>query len=218
MPIETVPVKATRAQVELLVEMVGRLESAIQRGRSDKWCLTLWRKFILARDGHKCIACGNPEHLHAHHIFRRASLPVLRFQTGNGITLCERCHRIPHEIWNGRPLRGEPLNWRGGEDLDMIVDAYFALELDGRDRGVLRDDFYFISDEALAGFRGIQGLPPETLASENKVLRITKARMIWEGAPVSGYAQLARAIGRAFLDPKADVFEVLEEELRLQIN
>jgi hypothetical protein len=100
----------------------------------------------------------------------------------------------------------------------MIVDAYFALELDGRDRGVLRDEFYFISEEALAGFRALQGLPPETLASENQVLRITEAQMIWEGAPVSGYVQIANAVGLAFLDPEVDVFEALEEELKLQIN
>ena len=55
-----------------------------------------WRKSILERDGHKCIVCGNTEHLHAHHIISFSRYPEFRFSLGNGITLCEDCHSKAH--------------------------------------------------------------------------------------------------------------------------
>lgn len=195
-----------------------KLERAIARGRSSKWCLTLWRRFILARDGHKCIACGSESGLQAHHIFRRAVLPQIRYQTGNGMTLCGRCHKVPHEKWNGRPLVGEPLNWREGDDLDVIVDAYFALEMDAQQRGILRDEFYFISEDVLAGFRALQGFPRDRSSSGVGILPIREARLTWQGAPVSGYEQVGKALIKTFLQPATEFFDALDEELKLQVN
>ena len=52
-----------------------------------------WRDAVLKRDGHKCKKCGATERrLDAHHIFSFTEYPERRFDMGNGITLCVKCH------------------------------------------------------------------------------------------------------------------------------
>jgi len=52
-----------------------------------------WRDAVLKRDGHKCRKCGATERrLDAHHIFSFTEYPERRFDVGNGITLCVKCH------------------------------------------------------------------------------------------------------------------------------
>jgi hypothetical protein len=53
-----------------------------------------WRKKIYARDNHKCQwpNCSNTKKLQAHHIYRWADFPGLRFHPYNGITLCKAHH------------------------------------------------------------------------------------------------------------------------------
>jgi hypothetical protein len=55
-----------------------------------------WRKKIYARDNHKCQwpNCTNTKKLQAHHIYRWADFPGLRFHTQNGITLCRTHHDL----------------------------------------------------------------------------------------------------------------------------
>ena len=55
-----------------------------------------WRKQVLTRDGHKCVDCGSPNELHAHHIARWADFPSLRVVLDNGLTLCRPCHERVH--------------------------------------------------------------------------------------------------------------------------
>ena len=52
-----------------------------------------WRDYILKRDDNKCQDCGQTDALHIHHIHTFAKIPHLRFNTFNGITLCDKCHR-----------------------------------------------------------------------------------------------------------------------------
>jgi len=58
---------------------------------------TTWRKEVFAKDNWTCQKCdkrgGN---LNAHHIKPFSTNPKLRFDVDNGITLCEKCHKLAH--------------------------------------------------------------------------------------------------------------------------
>jgi len=58
----------------------------------------LWRANVYARDNWKCRICsrkgGKKGRIEAHHIYPLRSHFHLRFEKGNGITLCVRCHRL----------------------------------------------------------------------------------------------------------------------------
>lgn len=60
-----------------------------------------WRRAVRRKDGHKCVKCGNEEHLNTHHIESWAHNPKLRYEVSNGITLCARCHYLFHEVFLG---------------------------------------------------------------------------------------------------------------------
>jgi len=64
-----------------------------------------WRNDILERDGYKCKQCGLSENLHVHHLKPYSQYPALRFETSNGITLCEKCHKELHK--KGRENNGK---------------------------------------------------------------------------------------------------------------
>jgi hypothetical protein len=61
--------------------------------------MTIWRNNVFERDNYICQSCGHDKGhiLRAHHIFPFAEYPDLRFELENGITFCEKCHRIVHE-------------------------------------------------------------------------------------------------------------------------
>ena len=50
-----------------------------------------WRDFVVNRDM-KCMVCGEPKKLRAHHIYSWKHYPELRYKLSNGITLCSSCH------------------------------------------------------------------------------------------------------------------------------
>jgi len=55
-----------------------------------------WRIKVLERDGYKCLACGTNKRLVAHHLDGWANNPELRFDVGNGATMCHDCHWTFH--------------------------------------------------------------------------------------------------------------------------
>jgi hypothetical protein len=60
-----------------------------------------WRAKVLVQDGYLCQQCGqhggeNGRGLHAHHLISYAADPSLRYDVGNGVTLCMACHRKLH--------------------------------------------------------------------------------------------------------------------------
>ncbi len=59
-----------------------------------------WRKAVLQRDNHTCQDCGKAETLEAHHIRSLIDYPEGIFEVGNGLTLCEDCHKR-HTRWQG---------------------------------------------------------------------------------------------------------------------
>lgn len=54
----------------------------------------LWRREVYSRDGYKCALCGSTERIEAHHIYPLRSHFDKRFDIGNGITLCQKDHRL----------------------------------------------------------------------------------------------------------------------------
>ena len=57
-----------------------------------------WRKSVFERDQYTCRRCkAKGIRLNAHHIKSWKLYPELRFDTSNGITLCERCHKLYHK-------------------------------------------------------------------------------------------------------------------------
>jgi len=56
-----------------------------------------WRLAVFKRDGFACVECGDSKsYLYAHHVSPWAKSPDLRYDLGNGVTLCEACHKAKH--------------------------------------------------------------------------------------------------------------------------
>jgi hypothetical protein len=145
------------ADIELISIKLGKLHAALAAGLSRERCLRLWSEFIRERDGHRCVDCHSPSRLSAHHICRKSLLTAGEFQTGNGITLCTSCHREMHEGFNGRPDLGLPVDAQDGEKLDKMERLYSILTDDAVERGLMREEFYFLSDEVITCFKRMQG-------------------------------------------------------------
>jgi 5-methylcytosine-specific restriction endonuclease McrA len=64
---------------------------------SSEW--RLWRIAIFTRDDFKCKRCVNGGYLHPHHIQNYSEFKELRYAIDNGITLCEKCHRLFHKLY-----------------------------------------------------------------------------------------------------------------------
>lgn len=57
----------------------------------------MWRETVFRRDNHTCILCGTRgSRLNAHHIRPWAKYPEYRFDISNGLTCCDKCHRLIH--------------------------------------------------------------------------------------------------------------------------
>lgn len=105
------PMNAEPSELETITIKLEKLRAALAEGLSREFCLRRWSDFIRERDGHRCVDCHSRRRLSAHHICRKTLLETAQFETGNGITLCNKCHRRVHEGFNGRP------------DLSLPVDA-----------------------------------------------------------------------------------------------
>jgi hypothetical protein len=141
---------------------LAKLHVALASGLPRDRCLRRWSEFIRERDGHRCVDCHSRRRLSAHHICRKSFLAAAQFQTGNGITLCSSCHRKMHRGFNGRPDFGLPVDAQGGEKLGKMERLYSILTDDAVERDLMRQEFYFLSDEVLTSFKRMQGYGPET--------------------------------------------------------
>ena len=60
----------------------------------------IWRLSVYSKDHYMCQKCNQiGKNLHAHHIYNFAQYPGLKFIVENGITICNRCHRLFHHIY-----------------------------------------------------------------------------------------------------------------------
>ena len=64
--------------------------------------IRLWREAVFARDNYTCQECGNRKSgsLNAHHIRNFAECSELRTSIENGITFCEKCHKLFHKQYS----------------------------------------------------------------------------------------------------------------------
>lgn len=159
---------------------LARLHKAVDQQRTPGHCLRYWSAFVRTRDGHRCVVCNRAEHVAAHHIVRKSFLPVARFQTGNGITLCSPCHSEPHLGFNRRPDLGKPMDGEGGEKIELMMNLFRLLAQDAATRGLRRDDFYYLSDWVLDAFKRFQTIPTEARFPGT---RIEQAYLIWRQIP-----------------------------------
>ena len=59
-----------------------------------------WRNSVIRRDNYTCQKCGKRGVIfQVHHIRSYANHPELRYDIGNGITLCLQCHSDEHGYW-----------------------------------------------------------------------------------------------------------------------
>ncbi len=60
-----------------------------------------WRDIIFKRDNFECRICKKESNgdLNAHHILSFAVYPDIRFDKNNGITVCQKCHKLLHKIF-----------------------------------------------------------------------------------------------------------------------
>jgi len=58
-----------------------------------------WRQAVFERDHHTCQDCGTTEgYLQAHHDYCWRDFPELRYVVENGVTLCQKCHVVRHNL------------------------------------------------------------------------------------------------------------------------
>lgn len=168
-----------------------KLVSALAHGRSARWCVALWSRYIRLRDGYRCVVCHSHDRIQAHHIFRRATYPHGWYQPGNGITLCHRCHQGVHSASNGRPDLSLPLGAEGGDDQDVAAALFRHLVQDANERGLMHDQFYCIEDHMLLFFVKVQGNRHlYDFVQRNQISRLQMALEIWRNMPEAFYENL----------------------------
>ncbi len=176
----------SRAAIDVALK---RFLIAIEGYRSLRYCLRLWSQFIRLRDGLRCVVCHETSGLSAHHIIRKSFIPQMQLEFGNGITLCRSCHAQPHEVFNRRPDLTLPMDYEGGDDIDLVAALFYALGEDAKERGLLCDEYYYLSDSALRMFKRFQCIDPNL---EFPGYRVEQAYLIWR--------QTSRAVLRLLLD------------------
>src|SRR5438132_13843361 len=91
--------KLRGTDIKAIEKALVDLQRSVSTRKSLSYCLQLWSRFIRVRDGNRCVVCHSRHVLLAHLIVRKSFMGEARFQTGNGITLCRRCHREPHQVF-----------------------------------------------------------------------------------------------------------------------
>jgi hypothetical protein len=67
-----------------------------------------------------------------------------------------------HEGFNGRADLSLPVDAQNGEKLHRMERLYSILTDDAVERGLMQEEFYYLSDELLACFKRMQGYDSET--------------------------------------------------------
>lgn len=165
-----------------LDDLLFNLKDACGRSVGDDTKHKHWRRFIRARDDHRCVICPSVDRIEAHHVARKVIFGPARYQTGNGITLCRVCHKLAHKGFNRRPDLDRPFDDQDGEKMEYMAEFFAKLAkqaaLKHSDEA---DRYYHLSDEILTTFARLQGFPEgEPIGGP----RIARAAYILHGSPV----------------------------------
>ena len=90
----------------------------------DVWENVLWRRDVFAKDAYTCVVCGDAKggNLEAHHLNGWADFPESRFDVGNGVTLCEKCHHSFHTKHGfGKNTREQFESWKKAQDNTEVI-------------------------------------------------------------------------------------------------
>jgi len=86
-------------ELRLIIKTDGKETNQVfnlKYNRNEYPELYIWRKEVLKRDNYTCKRCGKAKNIEAHHIERWVDAPEKRFDVANGISLCEKCHKLIH--------------------------------------------------------------------------------------------------------------------------
>jgi hypothetical protein len=143
--------------IQLLDSKLSKLQKAVSAGRSRSYCLSKWSEFVRSRDGQRCVDCYETNGLSAHHVFRKVLASSAQFDPGNGITLCRRCHKDCHKVFNRRPNLSLPVDAEGGEKLQVMERLYCILYQDSVERDLDYEPFYSLSAIVILTLKKMQG-------------------------------------------------------------
>ena len=158
-----------------------------KRSRSTR--LKNWSQFIRLRDQNKCLSCDDATYLAAHHIVRKSLIPQAQYLPGNGISLCNACHRHVHEGFNGKPNNSLPMDSQGGEKIERMTSLYGLLSKSSYGKDAR---YYALSPEVLSMFKILQGYNWETYFDGSDV---EQACEIWRCCPKQVRDSLLEANG-----------------------
>lgn len=182
-----------------------RLFHAIAKQRSEQTCLRRWSEFIRARDHFKCLVCDSANKISAHHICRKIYLPEARFLPGNGITLCDECHKEAHEGFNGRPGMEMPMDQQGGEKIERLAELYAALANDSVAKDYRAQAFYYMTKDVLKKYKELQGFEPRHKFAGT---RIQQVATIWRSPPQGPTEAFLRANFQKGLPASTKIFRI----------
>lgn len=137
--------------------------------------------------------CGHSRgRLFAHHIVRKSFWSHVQYQTGNGITLCRRCHSEPHAGFNRRPDLNLPMDAEGGEKIDLMTGMLHELIIEACRRGTLKEEYYKFDELALQTFKRFQGIPIHVQFEGSS---LEQAYPIWNQTPRGMLKAVLGAVG-----------------------
>lgn len=82
------------------------------------------------------------------------------------------------------------MDTEGGENIDLMTEFFGRLLTDAKRRNLLRDDFYFLSDEVLSRFKLAQGFEPDYYFPGT---RLEQAFAIWKQCPQNTLTAVIKA-------------------------
>lgn len=68
-----------------------------------------WTGAVKLRDEFVCKICGSTTNLHAHHCYSISDFPDQMWELNNGITMCDKCHKMFHSKYGHKDISHETI-------------------------------------------------------------------------------------------------------------